>query len=229
MPRLILLALAGTILLRAADPPPASLLITYQCAPQDRPALRRAMLESGLARFQHWQEAGLLSSYLILFSRHVDTGNWDMLAVLNFADYTKMERWNEIEHRWPAGLAKEELSLMTDVRTDLVDMVHGGDGGDPPEKPVFVVPPLEIADASEAVAQIEGPIASEANRRVSDKAIAMYQTFLTRPPGSTALLIQEYASEQAFEERARTNIAVRPSEAGITEKRSVVAEELRLR
>ncbi|HVT95611.1 MAG TPA: hypothetical protein VHD76_22365 [Bryobacteraceae bacterium] len=185
--------------LQAAEQPPASLMITYQCMPADRPALRKAMLDSGLARFQHWQEAGVLRSFLILFSRHVNSGRWDMLALLHFADSTKVDRWSEIEKWWPAGLAKEELSLLTDVRTGMVDLVQQNAGADPPEKPVFVVTPLSFEQPSQALGRLQASLAAQAERWLAGKAVTLSEAFLSRPPGDMAYVVQEFDNEEAFE------------------------------
>ena len=87
---LLLCLAAGAAL--AQDTGPAALVIAYRCAPAQRVALRQHKLSSGLRQFRCWREAGIVADYRVLFSRYVDTDNWDMLSLLTFSTYSGLEK-----------------------------------------------------------------------------------------------------------------------------------------
>src|SRR2546426_7538201 len=88
---------------------PQTLLIAYRCTPDQRVALRQLMLKTGVARFQHWKERGVLKDYRILFNDYIDSETYDMLSLLTFADFDSVAKWREIEKISPGGLPAEAL------------------------------------------------------------------------------------------------------------------------
>ena len=60
---------------------PLGLVIAYQTTPANRPALRQQMRDNELKQFESWKRDGALQDYRILFSRYVDSANWDMMAL----------------------------------------------------------------------------------------------------------------------------------------------------
>src|SRR5215469_11501805 len=69
---------------------PLTLLIAYKCKPENRVKLRDRMVDSEIANLAKWKQAGLLASYRILFSRYLDTNNYDMLSLLSFKSYSEV-------------------------------------------------------------------------------------------------------------------------------------------
>jgi hypothetical protein len=99
------------------------------------------MENSGVRQFGTWKAQGILASYHLLFSRYVDTSQWDMLAVLQFHRYQDVAKWWEVEKRNPAGLAPDLLALVDKVETYPVDLSRTADPASAPAAPVYLVLP----------------------------------------------------------------------------------------
>jgi hypothetical protein len=103
----------------AADPReagPLALLISYHTAPANRVAFRQAMEQSEVPQLERWRAEGVLKTVHVVFNRHVDSPNWDAMALITFARYSDAERWKEIEKTSPAGLSQKALALTTAIR-----------------------------------------------------------------------------------------------------------------
>lgn len=71
------------------EPTTVSLFLTYQCKPENRPALREYMTTVAAAQFQKWKSEGVFKDYAVLFSSYVHMNSipWDMLIRLDFERY----------------------------------------------------------------------------------------------------------------------------------------------
>src|SRR5438105_6300197 len=101
---------------------PTHLVLTYKCTPEKRAAFRSYMETAGVAQFEQWKQAGVVSGYLVLFSSFVNEQLADMWIVLDFERFVDVSKWQEVERSYPGGLAKEGLTLATPrtcVYTDL--------------------------------------------------------------------------------------------------------------
>jgi hypothetical protein len=123
------------------DAGPATLVITYRCAPEKRVSVRQYMREQGLRRFEELRRNTVVSSYRVLFSRYVDTNNWDMIAVLTFAHFSDFDKWQRVERETPAGLPSDILAQMLTVSTYPADVVAQKLGDERPLRPVCLVVP----------------------------------------------------------------------------------------
>src|SRR5260370_20234654 len=108
---LLLLSIAGT---EAAQVPAnvreagtTSLLLLYKCKPENRPGFRSYLQRKELPRLRAMQKAGSLAEEHILFSRYVDTENWDALIFLQFSSPQAASAWSAVEAATPAGLDAE--------------------------------------------------------------------------------------------------------------------------
>src|SRR5260221_3263362 len=106
--RLILPALAIAAALCAQDDPkasgPVALMIQYHCPPANRTRLREVMIARGLPRLAELKSTGALENYLVLFSRYVDSNNWDALTLLSFRSFKDVVAWKDVESQAAAGL-----------------------------------------------------------------------------------------------------------------------------
>jgi hypothetical protein len=91
----------------------AHLVLTYSCPAQNRPALRAHMETKGVAQFEQWKKEGALKSYLILFSHFANAQLEDMWVILDFEKFADIGKWQQIERKFPGGLAAEALALGT--------------------------------------------------------------------------------------------------------------------
>jgi hypothetical protein len=100
------------------------LLLLYKCKPENRPAFRAYLRRTELPRLRAMQKAGSLSEDTILFSRYVDTENWDALIFLQFSSPAAASAWSAIEDDTPAGLDAEGLRLVSAVSTYPLDLMQ---------------------------------------------------------------------------------------------------------
>src|SRR5208283_693656 len=127
------------------DTGPTSLIIQYRCLPSHRTQLRQAMTDRGLAQFEDWKTHGIVADYQILFSRYVDTDNWDMLALLSFRKYDDVARWRYVERRNPAGLPGDTADWLSVVATYSADLVRQHTPQPLPDHPVYLVVPYTLS------------------------------------------------------------------------------------
>src|SRR5262249_18003280 len=123
------------------DAGPATLVITYRCTPSQRVKLRQYMRDQGLARFEEWRRNAILQNYRILFSRYVDTNNWDMLTILTFANYSDFDKWQRVERDTPAGLPAAVLDQLLYISTYPLDAVRQKAAAERPLHPTCLVVP----------------------------------------------------------------------------------------
>jgi hypothetical protein len=96
--------------------------MAYHTLPGDRLALKEYMQVTGLKQFAGWRDQGLIKDYRIYWSRYADSLNWDMLAVVQFANTEKVAEWRKIEARFPAGLPISVAKLCTAIHTNPADL-----------------------------------------------------------------------------------------------------------
>ena len=101
---------------------PRTLVITYRCDPDKRPAFRERIQKEGVARFEQWKRQGMLKEYRLLFNWYVDQATWDLMSELTFPSYKEVAKWREIERTMPGGLTKEELVLAKPLNTYSFDL-----------------------------------------------------------------------------------------------------------
>ena len=189
---------------------PRALIITYHTTPANRVALREA-LESELPQFERWKADGTLESVRFLFNRHVDSMSWDAMALITLPSYEAMERWKQIERERPAGLSPKTLALATAIDTVPGDLLRSG-GKDSPHG-VFLVIPYEFEmSASEYAAYLDTYVVPQVDGWMGEHVLARYGAFISRYPAGRpwqAMLIFEYADEQALGARDATTAKVR--------------------
>ncbi len=209
----MLLAVASFATL-GADPResgPLALVITYHATPANRAALRQAMEISEVRQFQKWKDDGVLQGARILVNRHVDSVTWDAMAILTFARYSDVERWNAIERTAPAGLSPKALALTSAIETTPGDLMkEGGSEGKPG---VFLVIPYEyLVPVNEYLAYLDGYVVPQMDGWMEEGVLARYGVFLARYPAGRpwqSMLILEYKDNQALGARDATTAKVR--------------------
>ena len=245
--RSLLLALfAAALALPAQDTGSPTLVITYRCTPDKRPDLRNYMRQAGLQQLEGYRKNAILSGYRILFSRYVDTNNWDLMVLLNFAQYADVEKWKRIERDSPAGLPPNTLALTISVSTYHVDLVRLKAAEQAPLQPVYLVIPYTLSVSKPAYLQyVDDYVTPQFDGWMSEGVLARYEIFLQhysagRPWDS--LLVLEYKDEESLgdrekivnqvRERLQSNSkwkAIDGNQQNIrTEKEAIVADEISL-
>ena len=199
---------------RAADPRaggPLAMVVTYHAAPSNRAALRKAMEESEAAQFQRWKDEGLVASVRLLVNRHVDSITWDAMAILTFAAYADVQRWNRMERDFPAGLSPRALALTSAIETAPGDLVR--EGGKTNPGATYLVIPYEVTVATdEYVAYLDGYVIPQMDGWMEEGVLARYGVFLARYPAGRpwqSMLILEYKDDAALGARDATTAKVR--------------------
>lgn len=204
---------------RAADASsggPLAMVITYHTTPANRVAFRQAMERAELPQFERWKEQGVLESVHVLFSRHVDSMNWDAMALLTFAKYSDVERWKAIERERPAGLSPAALALTSAIDTVPGDLLRAG-GKDTAQGVFLVIPYESEMSASEYRAYFDSYVLPQLDGWMKAQVLARYEAFMARYPAGRpwqAMLLFEYADEAALGARDATTAKVRAQLAG---------------
>ncbi|MGI8742764.1 MAG: hypothetical protein ACR2NN_09365 [Bryobacteraceae bacterium] len=226
---------------------PTTLVILYRCAPAQRPQLREQVMHTGLRRFEDFRAQGILAKYRILFSRYVDTNNWDMLALLSFSNYTNFTAWKKVERTSPGGLSPETLALTTAINSYPVDRMRGNATTTVPPDPVFLVVPYTFSvSAPDYLKYADDYVTPQFDGWLAEGVLAGYDIFLqrysaSRPWGSLILL--EYRDDESLGARERVVAKVRQrlqsnaawraiaqnKQSVRVEKEAVVADELAIR
>jgi hypothetical protein len=227
------------------DVGPTHLLILYRCAPANRPALRAYMQQRGLSRLRNMVADGTLRSEKVLFSRYVDSENWDMLVFLSFASSDKALLWKAVEQTYPAGLEVDALKLVTAVSTYPLDLMQAAAANLPAVNPVYLVLPYDYTVSSdEYIAYLRDYVRPQTSGWIDEGVLESYKMFIGREVGGrrwSSVLLLEYKSDQALGQRAaviakvRTKLRNDPAWKSISDRKqsvrveraAIVADELK--
>ena len=188
---------------------PTHLVIQYRCDPRQRAQLRRAMEERGLGQFEEWKANGILAEYHILFSRYVDTNNWDMLALLAFRRFDDVSKWRDVERRSPAGLPADALALTSLVSTYPADLMRQKASPPAPPRPVYLVVPYTYSVSPAAYLQyVDDYVAPQFDGWMREGILTRYQLLVQRYTAARpwdSLIVLEYKDEESFGLRGAAN------------------------
>ena len=193
------------------DQGPMTLTLQYHTAPGDRMALKDYMLTTGLKQWAGWRDQGLVKDYRVFWSRYVDSQNWDMLIVANFASPEKLGEWKKVEARFPAGLPISVAKLTTAIHTNPADLHFKG--GEPSPNGVFLIIPYDyLVSTGEYLKYVNDYIVPQYDAWIGEKVMAGYHIYLGRFPVSrywSALMILEYKDEASLGIREQTSTKAR--------------------
>ena len=225
----------------AADPPAfvgPSLIISYHVAPANRVAFRSHWEHTEQPQFRKWKEEGVLRGFKVLFNRHVDSDNWDALAVLDFRDVNELIRWQQIERAQPAGLSAAALALTREIHTVPAGLVRSGAAVTGATEPTWLVIPYAIlVSAPEYLKYLDSYVLPQFDGWVQEGALSSYGVYMgTFPAGRpwSTLVILEYRSEQdlalrdAVVARVRARLAMNPQWKAISDNKTRIRDERQL-
>jgi len=241
---LCLAAVAATAQPEPKETGPTTLVIQYRCLPHQCTQLRQFMREKGLEQFDAWRSNSMLAGYRILFSRYVDTNNWDMMAILSFSGYEQVAKWRMVERSSPAGLAEAALAWTTAVNTYPADLMRWKATDTAPKQPVYLVAPYLYSAPTPAYLEYFGTyVQPQCDGRIEEGVLGRYELYLQRYTAARpwdSLLILQYNDDESLGAREKTVAKVRQqlqnnpawqalaqSKQNIrTEKEPVIADEL---
>lgn len=207
---------------------PLTLLMAYKCKPENRVKLRERMLDSEIANFAKWKQAGVLADYRILFSRYLDTDNYDMLALLSFKSYLEVSQWKNIEQTSPGGLSQGALTLVTSATTYAMDRVRYAASTQPQsskKEPVFLIVPYDYSvSADQYVSYLDGYVLPQLSGWMQEQVLSAYDIYLARNAAGrpwSSMLVLEYADDEALGKRESVVAKVRSQLQGNAEWRAL--------
>jgi len=223
---------------------PQSLVIQYHSTLAGRPSLCESIRSEGLDSLEDWKSRGAVASYHLLFSRYIDTNNWDMLAIVNFRSYNDAVRWKDVESRRPAGLPLQTLATIVSVATYPADLARGDAPETAPPAPAYLVIPYNLTVAPEAYLQyfdeyVKPQLAGWKHEGIL-AGYALYMQRYTAARPWDVMLILEYKDDAALGQRERVVAKIRAELASDsrwlaianskqsvrTEREAIVADEI---
>jgi hypothetical protein len=226
------------------DAGPAMLIIQDRCPIAFRAALRQAAQSDIAAQFEKWLISGRLAGYRLLFSRYVDSNNWDMMAVLSFRDGAAAARWKEIEARQPAGLPAAAQAMVSAVSTYPVDAARSAEPSPAPDAPAYLAIPYSFTvTPADYIQYFDDYVHPQLQGWTRAGILAGYGLYLQRYTAARpwdGLLVLEYRDDAALGMREKIVAQVRQQlqsnaewkaladskQSVRTEKEAVVADEL---
>jgi hypothetical protein len=193
---------------------PTSILVTYRCDPASRPAFRTYLQKNLLARLAQLQGAGIVSGYQVLFNSFTTTMTWDAMAVLRFADYSKTQRWKDIERTQPGGLDPAGLRLAKSIDTYSADLPWEGAAENPGDAAngVYYVIPYEYSSVDQYRKYVDAYVIPQVKGWMKEGVLAGYQIFMNRYQVGRpwdSLFVYHYRDLESFGRRDATVAKVR--------------------
>jgi len=212
-----------------------SLMIVYRCPPDKRPALRSYMKQHGIPRLRKMITSGAIADEKVLFSRYVDTDNWDMLVLLDFPSPAKAAQWQTQERGNPAGLDQYALKFISAISTYPLDLMQSAAATTSAEKPVYLILPYDYTvSPDEYIAYLRDYVRPQADGWIEEGVLASYKMFIGRDAGGrpwSSILLFEYKSDEALGQRAaviakvRAKLRADPSWKAISDRKQSVRVE----
>ena len=210
----VLLASAGAVAQEAPAGGPTSILVAYRCEPAARPAFRSYLQKNLLARLARLKRSGALRGYQILFNSFTTSMTWDAMAVLQFADYSKTQRWKVIEQTQPGGLDAAGLRLAKGIETYSADLSWEGQADDPGSEAngVYYIIPYEYSSADQYRKYVDAYVIPQVKGWMKEGVLAGYQIFMNRYQVGRpwdSLFVYHYRDLESFGHRDQTVVKVR--------------------
>lgn len=212
-------ALAGLVhagAVQAAQPSgndALSLIITYQTAPANRPALRHELEQSTAREFARWKHDGWLTQYNLLFNRYADSDNWDAMALLTFATPEDLYRWRTVEQAQPAALSGKALAVTTAIHTTPVDMKRADAlAANSPNAVYVVIPYKTLVSAGDYEKYADGYVIPQFKGWMDEGVLSSYSLYTSQFPAGrpwNAMVILQYKDEAALSAREAVVAKVR--------------------
>ncbi len=219
----LLLALAcASALAQVKDNGPTTIVITYKSPLEKRAAFRAYMEGPGVRQLEQWKKDGVFQDYQVLATsfagEHV--GQFDITVFLDFAAFTDVARWKEIDRRMPGGLSAEALALAgIDTTTIAYPIGRAAAARRDPSKAAYVIGLYEIeVGPAEYTKYAKGYVEPQLKGWLDGGAMtayAMYQSHPYQRPALskwTFLLVLEYtdllalAASDDVKERVRVTL-----------------------
>jgi hypothetical protein len=197
-----------TALAQVKDNGPTTIVVTYKSPLEKRAAFRAYMEGAGVRQLEQWKKEGVFRDYQVLATSFAgeQVGHFDMAVLLDFAAFTDVARWKEIDRRMPGGLSPEALALASiDTTTIAYPIGRGATSKRDPAKAAYVLGLYEIeVGPAEYTKYAKGYVEPQLKGWMDGGAMtayAMYQSHPYQRPQLSAwtfLLVLEYTDMLAL-------------------------------
>jgi hypothetical protein len=228
------LTIGGATSALAAERAEPILIIALYAKPADRVALRSA-LEAGQAeRLRRWKADGVLTSYRLMFTRYADTGVWDAMEELTFADTAALRRWRAIERQSPAGLEARALAFVQTIETTPATRVRADAGGAAADPVVLVIPYQSLVPAGEYLQYLDGYTVPQLRGWMDEGVLESYDIVTSLYPAGrawNAMIMLRYRDDAALGRRdavvakVRAHLALDPAWKAISDNKKAIRNE----
>lgn len=218
----------------AAERNDPSLVIALYAKPADRAALRSA-LEAGQAeRLRRWKADGVLAHYRLMFTRYADSGMWDAMEQLTFADTAALARWTAIERQSPAGLDAHALALVQSIETTPATLVRGDTGNASADPAVLVIPYQSLVPPAEYLHYLDGYTVPQFRGWMREGILQSYDIVTSLYPAGrpwNAMIMLRYRDDAALARRdavvarVRAQLALDPAWKAISDNKKAIRNE----
>lgn len=207
------------------DNGPTSLVITYECRPENRAAFRAFMETRGIQQFAEWKRQGVFQDYQVFFCSYTaaGVGAFDMAVIMDFAHYTDLTRWKEVERHLPGGLPPEGLQLGVPNRTSfLYPVCHGESASHDSGQGAYVIGLYtSLVDNPEFERYVKGYVDPQLQRWCEAGVLSSYTMYHNHPYQEdlavipwTSFLLLRYADMSALADSETAKRNVREQLAG---------------
>ena len=194
---------------------PTALILTYRARPGERMAFLEKMRTEGNAQFAQWKKDGVFASYHLLAPAYAAAGKDtpDLYAIVEFAHFTDLVRWQRIEKALPGGLPQDVQSIAWAETSGTADVLKKASASaSTSESQYFILtydvmipmPAYEKYALGYAVPQFDGWIKAG--------ALNSYEVFINQNAAGapwSSLILLEYKDIEALGRREMVKDAVR--------------------
>jgi hypothetical protein len=218
----------------AAERSDPSLIIAVYAKPADRAALRSALEAGHVERLRRWKADGVLTHYRLMFARYADTGMWDAMEQLTFADAASLARWNAIEHQSPAGLEPGTLALVQSIETTPATLVRGDTSDTTADPAVLVIPYQSLVPPAEYLHYLDGYTVPQFRGWIREGILQSYDIVTSLYPAGrpwNAMIMLRYRDDAALARRdavvakVRAQLALDPAWKAISDNKKAIRNE----
>lgn len=213
------------------------LVLTYKAPIEKRVAFRKYMEGSGVTQFEEWRSRGVFASYQILFATQVNEHLPDMWAIIDFAKFSDIAKWQAIERDYPGGLAPEGVALgapKTDIYANLV-WQGGTTKADQSKSLYMIIPYISLVAGEKYEDFVNKYVVPQLNGWAEFGLMPSYAIYLNQNPTNApwqSLLVLEYdgirgiALRDSLKGTIRAKLANDPGYTQYSEIKTTIRKEL---
>jgi hypothetical protein len=211
---MLVVASASPVFAQEVADGPTSLIITYKAKPESRAAFRAYMVEHVAQQFVQWEKDGIYRHAQLLFSGYAGGSAEDLIVILDFAHYTDLARWKDIERRLPGGLPAEALALGAPDGSALADpLAHGEATQRDVGKATYLITFYDVVtDRSRYQKYIAEYTVPQMKGWLEAGILAAYSMYVNQNPAGApwnSMLVLEYRDQSGLAQREMVKDRVR--------------------